>query len=359
MNSKPLTVLHIVGGVDAAGGVMHVATELARGAAPTARGFVWKHRDFAAVRNPELFVCKGEAKRTDVGGVSDVAGALTDLMPLLRWIRGETKVILHAHTRLGIFLGFAASRITGNPLVVHLHGFYKRKWLYRALLKWSKAPVVFTSAKTCRYYGFEPNKSIIVMPPTRWPEPASSGAGRKRFVAAGMFVALKNFHLIIEAFSRLTPSGVDAELVLFGRSDQPFRREEQEHIVSLGRFNPAIKIKDHDSKWTSQLTENDVFVHAAEEEAFGIVMLEAFARGCRCVIPAGTFLDDFDEPLRSRGMYRAQPMTVENLQQNMAAAMSAPASSRDLWMLRRAVAKNFSIEQAVSKLSKVYGTLTK
>jgi glycosyltransferase involved in cell wall biosynthesis len=169
-----------------------------------------------------------------------------------------------------------------------------------------------------------------------------------------MFVAWKNFHLIIEAFNGLTASGIDAELVIFGRSAVPFRKEEQEHIVTLSRSNPAIHVKDHDPQWTSQLTENDVFVHAAQDEPFGIVMLEAFASGCRCVIPAGTFLDEFPEPLRSRGIYRVQPMTVANLRQNMAAAMSTTASSRDLWTLRLATAKDFSVDQACLKLLTVY-----
>src|SRR3954454_13201645 len=105
MSSQSFTVLDLVGGVDAIGGIIDVATKLAGGAAPKMRGLIWKHRDFDALRHPELFICKGEAHRTDVGILSDIRGALKDLRPLLRWIRAERKVVLHAHTRLGMFLG--------------------------------------------------------------------------------------------------------------------------------------------------------------------------------------------------------------------------------------------------------------
>ncbi len=353
---KRITILHVVGGLDATGGLMYVATELAGGAADGLRSFVWKHREFKPTLNRDLFVCRGNALRTDQSIAADVLGALKELPTLLRWIRGEENVVLHAHTRVGTISSAIASKITGCPLVVHFHYLCRYKWFYRLLLKWTGAHAVFTSTKTCRHFGFDPAQTVV-MPCIPWPKKSAAAGRRRRFVAAASFVSWKNLHLIIQAFNQLNFGGKETDLVLFGRSDRPFRKEEQEQIVSLARTNLAIEVRDHDLRWMDELTANDVFVHAADQEPFGIVILEAFSRGCRCVVPSGTFLDDLPEPARSHGIWRVNPMTVSNLAQQMSAAMSSPQDAEELWRLRNAAAVGFSLENAVLKLSTVYRSM--
>jgi glycosyltransferase involved in cell wall biosynthesis len=354
---KQIAVLHVVGGLDSAGGLMYVATALARNSVSGITSFVWKHRDFVPTSEPGLFVCCGSGRRTDQNIVADVARAFIELPALLRWIRREKNVILHAHTRVGMISSAIASKIRGCPLVIHFHAFSRQTWFYRWLLKWTGATALFTSARTARHFGFEPERSLVMMPCIPWPEKPADKMGPKRFVAAASFVAWKKLDVIINAFNLLRQGGEKVDLVLFGRSNRPFREQEQEKIVSLARQYPAVQVKEHDVYWMSQLTASDVFVHAADQEPFGIVILEAFSRGCRCVVPTGTFLDELPEPLRSQGVWRVNPVDEHSLAHQLEAAMAMPLGADKLWQARRAIAVEFSVQNAALKLSTVYESM--
>src|SRR5437763_13408335 len=114
MKSKSLRVLHMVGGIDHRGGVMAFVTRLAGEGQAGVDHLVWKHRDFKAAGKGH-YVCEGAVRLTDLNLRRDIFGAFKEAIALIRWLRPRTGVILHAHSRLGIFASSIASLLTKTP----------------------------------------------------------------------------------------------------------------------------------------------------------------------------------------------------------------------------------------------------
>ena len=199
------------------------------------------------------------------------------------------------------------------------------------------------------------------MPTITWPaQPAARPAKHDpptRFVAGSAFVRLKNIHLIIDVFNQLTAAGMKASLVVFGRSDELGESGYQREVEVQSQFNPAIRIMDWDPAWTNNLTGVDIFRARCLRRILGIVILEAFARGCRIVVPRETFLDDLPEPLKSDGVVRVERMDTNTLAGAMKAAAATPAESSGLWELRRSARDRFSAQVAGSRFAVAYASL--
>lgn len=359
MTSKPLKVLHVLSGLDTQGGIMSFVTRIAAADEPGVQNFIWKHRDFQAAPSPLRFVCQGKARYTDRSLRGDLLGAVLEVRPLLAWMRGQEGLILHAHSRLGIFAGFMAALLTRIPLLIHMHALASRPRLYRMLWRLSRSQPIFNSTKTCRHYGCDPAASLIVMPPINWPRSATQDKGETiRFVACGAFVRGKHFDLLLRAFQRLGQEKTAAELHIYGLSSPATDPACQGEIVASAQANPAVHLHAWDSNWTDRLLATDVFVHLGQPESFALVILEAFARGCKLVVLPGTFLDGLPPPLNTSGVHRAEGLTADSVAQQMSAAARAPAEAANLFELRQSTSPLFSIEASRANLARVYQTLS-
>jgi glycosyltransferase involved in cell wall biosynthesis len=179
------------------------------------------------------------------------------------------------------------------------------------------------------------------MPTIQWPNRPEPGNGR--LVACGAFLPIKNIHLIIEAFD-VAGGAAPQTLHIYGLSPEPLDAGYQEQIIELAGKNPRVFLHNWDESWLDQLGFDDIFIHASRLESFGIVMLEAFARGCRMVVPHDTFLDD----LSQEGIFRSD-LTVESLAKAVKHA-NAERSLPSLWEARRAFEKQFAVETTRQKL---------
>jgi glycosyltransferase involved in cell wall biosynthesis len=307
---QSIEVLHVIG-ESHLGGVMTFVKNITQPQHPGVKHYIWKHRDYhPPADSSATWICEGAAKRTDVSVLSDLIGAARDVPPLLSWTRHHPGAILSAHSRMGLLAAAMVSRIRKAPLLMHMHARARRARLYRRLWELTRAQVVFNSAQTSRHYACDPALSLVIMPSITWPprpDPAPrTGSKRFRFVAAGAFVPCKNLRVIIDAFTQLGDGALDADLRLFGFSPEFANSDYQQSVVERARKNAAIQVLNWDSTWMQQVTPGDIFVHAGYEESFGIVILEAFALGCRLVVPPNTFLDDLPAPLQALGIERAE-----------------------------------------------------
>lgn len=353
-----VTVLHLLGGQTLKGGTCTFAIQLTRQRSPEIEQRIWMRRGFVP-EEPDLPLVRGGCvSKVPSSLLGDLLGGLAEAWPLRSWIARNRPVILHAHSRMGMVAGALASKLTGVPLVLNFH-FRARHWrMYRWLWSWANAALVFNSRETCEHYGCDPRQALIIMPPISWPEmPPPEHAPLQRFVMAGTYVRLKNLHLVIDAFNQLTARGESAELVIYGRVDQPFDPVYEAEITTLARSNPHIFLKNYDPAWASRLAGTDIFVHAARGEAFGIVMLEAFARGCRLVVPPSTFLDDLPGSIGSAGIFRARAFTADDLLEQMRLAQTSQASGSRYWEARQSVRPLFSGESAGRRLRDLYQSL--
>lgn len=355
-----LEVLHVVGGTSQEGGVMAFAKTVATNATPGFVHRIWKHRDYQPPRDTSnLWACAGRASETDVSLTGDVLGAMRDLPHLVKWIRHRPHVVLHAHSRLGTIAAALAARITGAPLIAHAHATPRHPGLYHQLWRFSHATPVFNSWRTCRHFGFDPATATLLPPPIAWPEfPAqalSVDDHIMRFTVCSAFVRLKNLHLIAAAFNEICGSGKKAELRLYGRSSKPLDEDYQVRIVAEAQENSAVHIIDWQTDWARRLTAFDVFVHAAMEESFGIVILEAFARGCHVIVPPGTFLEDLDSS-SLRGITIVDPRNTTTLAKAMQRASNEArnVSASSLWQTRLRFAEQFSVRHCQSRLAELY-----
>jgi glycosyltransferase involved in cell wall biosynthesis len=234
--------------------------------------------------------------------------------------------------------------LCGAPVLVHVHSLGRKKFLNRLVWRLARATVIFNSRLTCRHFGQALEMAHIHTPTIRWPSRPEPGEGR--LVACGAIQAIKNIHLIIEAFNA-AGDGAPQTLHIYGLSPDPFEPHYQERIIALAKENPRIFLHNWDERWSEHLGYTDLFIHASRLESFGIVMLEAFAKGCRMVVPHDTFLDD----LTQEGVYCAD-LTAESLAMAVRRASSFKQPS-SLWETRRIFEKQFAIETTREQLGAI------
>jgi glycosyltransferase involved in cell wall biosynthesis len=91
-------------------------------------------------------------------------------------------------------------------------------------------------------------------------------------------------------------------------------------------------------------------VHLGQPEAFGMVLLESFAAGCRLVVLEHTFLDDLPEPARSRGVHRVTELQPQAIARGMREAARNVDFGVGLWECRKQVMSDFAWDAVAGKL---------
>lgn len=359
-SDQRIEVLHVVGGTTHLGGVMAFVNNITT-PQPGVSHFIWKHRECRPPANASAtWTCEGAARQTDVSMLSDLVGAARDLPRLLSWLRRHPKAILYAHSRMGLAATALTTRLKPGPVLMHMHARARRPALYRRIWRMSRATVLFNSRQTCRHYGHDPQVAHVVTPSIPWPGVPATEPSEKtdapRFVAASLFVPGKNVHIIVNAFKRLSERSA-AVLCLFGSRPELAPPDYGESLARSAGQNPAIRMMGWNAAWTGQLTSRDIFVHAAQEEGFGMAMLEAFARGCRLVVPTDTFLDELPSPLDTLGIERARSSDETALAEAMRRAQATPVPPGGFWQVRTQVSSCFSIETSSVLLGRIYRSL--
>lgn len=356
MNAASVNLLHVLGGTQLRGGMANVVVRLSRlplngGVRPQ----IWMHRTFAPPAGDELYVCRGTASRVNGTILQDALAGWREALALSAWLAGQRRVVLHAHSRVGLMAASLAGRWRRVPVVLHAHFLPNRPWIYHALRRHVRAEWVFNAHKTCRHFGADPARSHVLMPAVDWPEVSlPAGPGRLRFVAAGAFVPGKHLDVLIAAFGRLRAQGMAGELALFGRADVPDAPDCQRTIEKVCAGDSAVTLHPWSAGWPQALTTDDVFVHLGQPESFGLVILEAFVRGSRLVVLPETFLDELPVPHGQAGIWRARALTVDAVAAAMQEAAASASAGVDFWASRRPAQGIFCMEQQAVRLSSLY-----
>ena len=335
-------LLHLIGGDKTQGGMLNYVRQLIGEDLPGFEQRVWKYKGYAP--ESEKFLCLGRAKSLDFNMFGDLKGAALDFLPLWRWLRKNPRTILYAHNRPNAILAAIMHHVYGIPVLIHVHTLGRKKKMNRLVWRLAQATVIYNSTLSCRHFGQSTETAHIHMPAIRWPERPNPGEGR--LVACGAITQAKNIDLIINAFNE-AGEAAPPELHIYGLSSNPFEPNYQQRIVEMAGRNPRIHLHEWDERWTDGLGYNDVFIHACSVESFGMVMLEAFARGCRMVVPHDTFLSD----LSHEGVFFAD-LTAESLASGLRQA-NAYRPTPALWDSRRSYEGQFSIEANARRLHSI------
>jgi len=361
MSDRGVSVLHVVSGLASQGGVMAFAETAAGLDIHGVTQAVWKHRNYVG-REGVTWVREGVATATDLGMRHDWAAGLQEGRVLRRWLRARQAAgerwILHAHSRVGTLAAVVAGRGAGCSTLVHLHKLSGQPWIYRMLVRWGRAGWVFNSHRTRRHHGIPEGKATVVYPPVRWPG-SPAGAGSGRLFAAGAYVRVKQFDRLIRAVGLLRREGFDWPLEVYGRSRPAVDPVHDAELERLAADTSGVELRGYAGDWASALRGEDIFVHPADLEAYGIVVLEAFARGCRVVVPPESILDEIVGDARQDGGWVAAVSTEpEGLASAIRAVLAEGVNGEERWRRRQGVARRVSVEECVCQLSGLYRSLT-
>ena len=186
--------------------------------------------------------------------------------------------IIHSHlARSAAIAGPVGCRL-GIPVVANIHNYVKLKYYSRVS---HFCPSTLDQQRYLISRGIEPERITVIphfsrIPPVDPLPPFPREAPGPTFLSYGRFVRKKGFHHLIESIARLRQKGMDAKLLLGG--DGPEKAALEQLIARLD-LAPHVHLYGWINDVTAFLSQSPYVVVPSLEEPFGIVVLEAMARG--------------------------------------------------------------------------------
>jgi glycosyltransferase involved in cell wall biosynthesis len=222
---------------------------------------------------------------------------------LLRRFRSE---VVHTQLKRAAWHGGRGAFLAGVPVTSKLHNYVllnRYRYIHTLIattedqrkhavhLGWNPDHVVVI-----------PNFSRVIPIHRREREP-----GPLRLLSYGRYVEKKGFDLLLKAFRGVLDAGLDAVLLIGGKGPELHKLNALcEKLGLTGKVNLGVWLDDV----TSFLDQSDLFVLPSRDEPFGIVMLEAMARGVPIVT---TRTQGPSQVLSENTAYFAEPDSVESL----------------------------------------------
>lgn len=116
-------------------------------------------------------------------------------------------------------------------------------------------------------------------------------------VSVGRLAKQKNFPLLLEALS-IVRQKIDARLIIFGRGSE---QKNLENLINKLNLAEYVSLPGFSANPWSQMSKADVFVLPSEEEAFGLVLVEAMT--CGVPIVATDAIGDGPRSILAEGKY--------------------------------------------------------
>ncbi len=188
-------------------------------------------------------------------------------------IEGFSPDLIHSHLARGALHAGRCAEALGIPLVANLHNYIDLKY-YRRVDRF--LPGTNDQAAYLEGLGVARSRIHVVPHFTRIEAASSPRADGRTFVSYGRMVRKKGFDLLLGAFARLHAQDTAVRLLLGG--DGPERAALESLAVRLG-IQGAVEFSGWIEDAGAFLDRGDVFVLPSRDEPFGIVVLEAMARG--------------------------------------------------------------------------------
>jgi glycosyltransferase involved in cell wall biosynthesis len=281
--------------------------------------------------------------------------------------------LLHAHTPRTLLLAALASRMTGRPLIYHVHSPAARdstrrfqNWLNgrietTALRQVTHVIAVSSSlARHMAQNGYDPDRLSVV--PNGVPTPnqrrgAVRPMGRWVLGTVALFRPRKGMEFLLEAVARLRELRRDVALVAVGPCEsETYERRLRRTAAELG-LNGAIRWTGLTTDVNAQLSRMDLFVlPSLFGEGLPMVVLEAMAAGVPVV---ATSVEGIPEVIRDReNGILVRPGQADQLVDAIRGIMDG---RHDWQALRRSAlqrhAERFSDRAMAAGVARVYGSL--
>ena len=230
--------------------------------------------------------------------------------------------VVHTHLARASHLGAAAAASLGIPVMCKLHNYVKLKY-YRHVDCFNA-----TTLAQCDYLldqGMD--ATAVVQIPNFSRQPAVNAArapdtNAPLIVSYGRMVHKKGFDLLIQAFAELHQAYPGARLLIGG--DGPERQNLQALVETLGLAD-AVSFPGWVEDTAGFLDQADLFVLPSRDEPFGIVVLEAMARGLPLV---ATRSHGPREILDDTQAWLCETDQAAGLERAISAALAAPEQAQ-------------------------------
>ena len=103
-----------------------------------------------------------------------------------------------------------------------------------------------------------------------------SSLEKKRIIAVGRLVLLKNFASLVKAFSLVAMRHPDWQLDIFG--DGPEKSRLQTLITSLG-LDDKVRLRGNTNRVIEEMVDSSMLAMTSKFEGFGVVLIEAMSVG--------------------------------------------------------------------------------
>lgn len=304
---------------------------LARGFGGAERYFVDTCRYLAGTGHQVLVICDPRARvRPLLENIAHLQQAEVSTLGswdplaaarLRRLLAAWDPDVVQAHLARGAHLAGRAAHAIGKRVLVTTHNYVDPKY-YRYVDCF--LPPTGDQARYLRAHGV-PLECIHVIPHFSPVEPATMPAmseGSMRLGALGRMVPKKGFDILLEALAQARRTLPGLCLRLGG--DGPMRADLERHAFYLG-LEDAVEFAGWQADAAEFLAKVDGFVLPSLEEPFGIVVLEAMARGLPLV---STTTPGPREILDESCAWLVAPGDANALAAAMIAAMSEPEQRR-------------------------------
>jgi len=184
--------------------------------------------------------------------------------------------IVHAHLARGAYMAGKICLKNKTPLVVKTHNYVDLKY-------YKNVDAFITTTKDQQQYliqeGITPEKINVIPNFSRLPavDAVSHHANDPLVVVScGRMVEKKGFHILLKAFKKVIASGAEVFLHLGGDGEE---KDELQHLCDALGINNHVKFCGWVDSVDAFLEGADIFVLPSLDEPFGIVVLEAMAKG--------------------------------------------------------------------------------
>lgn len=191
-------------------------------------------------------------------------------------LRSFNSSIVHTQLKRAAWHGSRAAKIAGIPAVAKLHN-------YVDLKKYRHVHTLFCTTEDQRQHVLKSgwaSERVEVIPNFSRISPVETSRDKLqkpiRILSYGRYVKKKGFDVLLRAFRKLLDSGVHARLTLGGQGEE-FRNLES--LVKELKLQESVELGVWLDDVTAALDQADLFILPSLDEPFGIVILEAMARG--------------------------------------------------------------------------------
>lgn len=352
VGGNPLHIVHIAKHCGYANGNVHVAVDLACEQAKagykvtfaSAGGTFLEMLEHHGVRHITL----EQYPRKPLGMVAS-AYALT------RFCQREKPSILHAHMSAGAALGYAASSLTGVPLVTTVHNSFDRN---SVLMRLGKRVVAVSEAERQNLLkrGWKPDRvTAVVNAPNKSPREEFMKNTRSFTLARPNITMICALHRrkgvfdVINTFAGLAKDFPEWTLNIAGEGPDSAELKAQAVTLGLGERVQFLGFVSDPRTIFSQL---DIFVLASYADPGSLSIGEARAAGCAIVASA---VGGTPEMLDHGGAGRLfTPGDTEQLGRTLRELMQDPQARADLQKAARDGSERFDVEHLVGRYERVY-----